>query len=88
MGTINLSNSKGRDAMVNTQSVRNAQTIRWLDEQGRQASTVRSLKATLPRDIDALSKSAGGLDKVAQSLLDSDPEIDIENFGRILRETT
>jgi len=88
VGQINLTNSKGRDAMVNTQSVRNAQTIRWLDEQGRQAATVRLLKSTLSRDYDALVKSAGGAEKVAQSLLESDPEIDIENFGRILRETT
>jgi len=88
MGTINISNSKGRDAVVNTRSVRSALKVRWLDGDGRQASTVRLLKATLARDIESLQESAGGLDKVAQSLLDGDPEVDIENFGRALRETT
>jgi hypothetical protein len=88
MGTINLSNSKGRDAVVGTQSVRSAQTMRWLDEDGRQAATVRLLKADLARDIGSLEKSAGGLDKVAQSLIQGDPEVDIESYGRALRETT
>jgi hypothetical protein len=88
MPEINISNSKGRDAVVATQSVRNAQVIRWLDEESRQASTVRLLKATLDRDIRALEKSAGGLDKVAAALLAGDPEVDIENYGRALRETT
>ena len=88
MGQINISNSKGRDAMVNTQSVRSATNVRWLDEKKRQASTVRLLKATLSRDIKALEKLAGGLEKVAQLLLDGDPEIDIEIYGRALRDTT
>ena len=47
MGTINISNSNGRDAIVNTQSVKSALKLRWLDEEGRQASTVRLLKASL-----------------------------------------
>ncbi len=88
MGTINISNSKGRDAVVNTQSARIPVRVRWVDAQGRQASTVRLLKSTLRRDIRALEKSAGGMDKVAQSLVGGDPEVDIEIFGRSLRETS
>src|SRR5437867_9542889 len=88
MGKINISNSNGRDAIVNTQSVKSALKLRWLDEEGRQASTVRLLKATLARDMQALQEACGGLEKVGQALLDGDPEVDIESFGRALRETT
>ena len=42
---------------------------RQLDEEGRQASTVRLLKATLARDLKALEKAAGSLEKLAQALL-------------------
>ncbi len=88
MGEINLSNSKNRDAIVATHSVRIPMKVRWIDEQGRQATTARLLKATLSRDIQALEKAAGGLDKVAQSLLDGDPELDIERYGKFLKDTS
>jgi len=88
MGTINIANSKGRDAVVNTQSVRKATRVRWLDEQGRQVSSARLLKATLARDVAALEKAAGGLDKLSAALIASDPEVDIETFGRLLRQTS
>ena len=57
MGEINLSNSKNRDAVVATHSVRIPLKVRWVDEQGRQASTARLLKASLDKDIAALQKA-------------------------------
>jgi hypothetical protein len=88
MGSINLSNSKGRDAMVATVPVRRARKVRYLDSQQRQASTCGILKSTITCDIDALLKQAGGgLDAVAQKLIHSDAEVDVENVGRFLKET-
>jgi hypothetical protein len=88
MGSINLSNSKGRDAMVATVPVRRARRVRYLDSQQRQASTCGVLKSTITCDIDALLKQAGGaLDAVAQKLIQSDAEVDVENVGRFLKET-
>jgi hypothetical protein len=88
MGEINIANSRGRDAVVSTQSVRRALRVRWLDEQGRPASTARVLRATLTRDLPALERAAGGLDKVAQALIAGDPEVDLESFGRFLHDTS
>ena len=88
MGEINLSNSKNRDAVVATYSVRIPLKVRWLDEQGRQATTARLLKASLDRDIAALVKAAGGLDKIDQTLIDADPEVDIERYGKFLKDTS
>src|SRR5947209_20634405 len=88
MGSINLSNSKGRDAVVGTVPVRRARKVRYLDAQQRQAQTSSILKSTITCDIDCLLKQAGGaLDAVAQKLIHSDAEVDVENVGRFLKET-
>jgi len=88
MGEINLSNSAGRDAIVNTESVRPARRIRWLDDQGRQVSTARILKATVSCDLEALVAQHGELGAVAQALIQGDPEVDLERCGGFLRETS
>jgi hypothetical protein len=88
MGEINLSNSKNRDAVVATHSVRIPMKVRWLDEQGRQASTARILKASLDRDVAALEKAAGGLEKIAKTLIDADPDVDVERYGKFLKDTS
>jgi hypothetical protein len=87
MGTINIANSKGRDAVVGSQSVLKPMKVRWLDEQGRQIESSRVMRGDLSHDIEALKSQAGGLDKIAQTLIDGDPEIDLETFGSILKQT-
>src|SRR4051794_29705145 len=88
MGTINLSNSKGRDAFVNTESVSTPLRVRWLDDKGRQANSVRILRATIDRDVDALIAEAGELAGVADKLIAGDPEVDLEAYGTFLGETS
>ena len=88
MATINLSNSKGRDAMVGAQTVGKPLKVRWLDEQGRQIESSRIMKGDLAHDIAALEAQAGGRDKIAQLLVSGDPEIDIETYGSVLKETS
>ena len=88
MGTINIANSKGRDAVVGAQSVLKSMKVRWLDEQGRQVQSARVMKSHLSHDVTALETKAGGRDKIAQTLIDGDPEIDTELFGSIMKETS
>lgn len=88
MGAINLSNSKGRDAVVNTEAVRAPLRVRWLDEKGRSTKLVRVVKATAAHDVAALVKAAGGLEQVVDALIAGDPEIDLEAFGKALGETS
>lgn len=88
MAEINLSNEAGRDASVNLENVGKTETVRWLDDQGRQAAGIRVLKAPIQRNIEALVKQYGDLDLVAQALVDGDPEIDFESAGRYLTETS
>ena len=88
MGTINLSNSKGRDAVVGSQSVLKPVKVRYLDEQGRQAQSGRVIKGDMSHDLKALEAAAGGREKVAESLIAGDPEVDVESFGTLLRDTS
>jgi hypothetical protein len=88
MGTINIANSKGRDAVVGASTVGKVLKVRWLDGQGRQIGTSRLMKSHCAHDLPALEAAAGGRDKIAQNLIDGDPEIDMEAFGSVLRETS
>lgn len=88
MPEIHLSNEAGRDASVNLEIIARTEPVRWLDDQGRQASGIRVLKSPIQRNVDALVRQFGDLDAVAQALVTGDPEIDLEMTGRYLRETS
>jgi hypothetical protein len=88
MGQINICNSAGRDALVTAENLAAVLKVRWCDDQGRQASSVRLLKAPVEKDVASLQSQFGDLGGVAKALIDNDPEIDLENTGRFLRETT
>jgi hypothetical protein len=89
MGSINLSNSKNRDAIVYTSSVSTHLRVRWLDEKGRPTGNVRVIRATLDRDLDPLLAKAGGdLAAVGAALTAGDPEVDLERVGGYLRDTS
>jgi hypothetical protein len=88
VGSINLRNSKGRDAVVNTEGVSPTLRVRWLDAKGRQAMNVRLIRSTLDRDLGALVAKAGALEKIADLLVQEDPEIDVETFGSFLQDTS
>ncbi len=88
MGEINLSNSDGRDAVVTTESVTKSQQIRWLDDHQRQSKSIRVIKSTTEFDIDALLEKHSDLDAVSEALVNGDPEIDFENTGRFLTDTS
>lgn len=88
MGTINLCNSAGRDAVVSTDSVGSRLVVRWLDDQGRQAQAARILKSTVDDDLDALLEQVGDLGQVSAALIDGDPEVNIEIVGSLLKDTS
>ena len=88
MAQINICNSAGRDALVTADNMAAGLKVRWVDDQGRQASSVRLLKAPVEKDVASLQSQFGDLGRVANALIETDPEIDLENTGRYLRETT
>jgi len=88
MRGIKLMNSKGRDADVASTSVRHTSRVRWLDDQGRQVRNVRILKSTLDHDLDRLLEEHGDPAKVADAMVEGDPEIDFEQYGSYLEDTS
>ncbi len=88
MGEINLCNSKGRDAVVQSMGVGVPVRVRWVDAEGRQAQVVNILKSTVDLGTEALMEKAGTLANVADLLVQGDPEIDFETVGSFLRELT
>ena len=89
MGSIHLSNRKGRDAMVATRPITSALRLRWVDKDGRQASNTRVLCAPVDCDLPALQAKLGGdLARVSDALISGDPEVDIERTGAFLRDTS
>ncbi len=82
---INLANKKKRDAQVSIETVHNMRNVRYIDEEGKLTHNVRLLKSTV--DQQGLTE-AYKLDELAAELVKGDPEIDIEQFGRYLTETS
>ena len=88
MPEINLTDERGRDAVVAAESVNSPLEYRWVDEEGAQVGTRKILRATMAEDPEALVEKAGGLDELASELVEGDPELDVESFGRFLTETS
>lgn len=88
MGAINIANSASRDAVVATETVRSPMRVRWVDAKGRQASSVRVVKATVQTSVDVLAERHGGVPEIATALIESDPEIEFESAGKLLSDTS
>ncbi len=84
---INLANKKKRDAQVSVESVRQKREVKYIDESGKLTENVRFLKSTLELSSASLLENTT-LDKLAEAIISSDPEIDIEKFGKYLTETS
>lgn len=88
MGKINLSNNRGRDAVVKTESISPSLKMRWIDNSGSQAESKKILRGTMDRDFDALLEKYGDAETLTQALIHEDPEIDMETYGSFLKNTS
>lgn len=85
---INISNSKGRDAVVAFDGLYPRREVRYVDDKGKPVSTRKLLKTDVTHDLDELLKKRKKLEKIADALIKEDPEIDIEQFGMFLVDTS
>lgn len=85
---INISNSKNRDALVAFEALAPKRSVRYNDPLGRPVMTRKLLKSDVSRDLPQLMKKTKKLEKVADSLVKNDPEIDVEEFGMFLTDTS
>ena len=84
MPNINLSDERGRDAVVKAESVRARSEVHYIGPSGQPAYSRRLLKATIEQSYDALAGKYKDDEKLAQAMVDEDPEVDIEQVGQFL----
>jgi hypothetical protein len=82
MRKINLSNESKRDAEVAFGTTFHRPTPVYKTTDGKRGLSQRSVRATLDTSDGALTDKFG--DKLAEALLQSDPEVDLELFGRLV----
>jgi len=85
---INISNPKNRDAVVALEGVTPQRNVRYVDSEGRQVISRKLLKTDISHDLPELMKRRKTPEALAKALIKGDPEIDIEEFGRYLTETS
>jgi hypothetical protein len=85
---INISNVKGRDAVVALEGLRPEREVRYTDPKHRLVTTRRVLKSDVDHDLAALLEEHTDLDALGDALVKSDPEIDIERFGAFLGQVS
>ena len=85
---INITNPTGRDAVVAFEGLMPRRDIRYVDEKGKPVSTRKLLKTDVTHDLPELLKKTKKLEKIADKLIKDDPEIDIEQFGMFLTDTS
>lgn len=87
MRGIHLTNAKMRDAEVAFVRQTLVREIRTVLPDGKEKQNVRVLKSTVEQDEESLVRKFGSWEKVAQALIDDDPEIDRERTGKKLNRT-
>jgi hypothetical protein len=85
---INISNAKNRDAVVALEGLLPRRDVRYVDHDGRPVQTRKLLKTDMAHDLPELLKRRKKLESVGKALIKGDPEIDIEEFGMFLTDTS
>ncbi|MEO8649206.1 MAG: hypothetical protein ABI539_08585 [Acidobacteriota bacterium] len=85
---INISNAKNRDAVVALEGLLPRRDVRYVDSNGRPIVTRKVLKTDVSHDLASLMKRRKKVEKLADVLVKSDPEVDLEEFGSYLSDTS
>jgi len=87
MRTIHIANEKKRNANVSLESKSQKKRVEYVIPDGSIKKNVTLLKTTLSQNLPSLLDQYGTLDNIAQQIIDSDPEVDLEKTGMILENT-
>jgi hypothetical protein len=85
---MNISNAKGRDAVVAMEGLAPKREVYYRDGDGKPVANRKLLKSDVDHDLAKLMKKRKKLEAVAKVLIKDDPEVDIERFGKFLAETS
>jgi hypothetical protein len=88
MRSLNLANSKKRDAEVGLQPAGVRPRVQYLLADGTEKKNVRLLKNSIELSEDELvEKYKGDWEALGKAIIDGDPEIDMESTGRVVKST-
>lgn len=85
---ISLTDAKKRDAQVSAQWPRRTDIVRHVAADGVTLRMERLIRTTDATGQPALEKRFGGLEHLAEALVAGDPEIDLDQIGRPLRDAS
>lgn len=86
MREIHISNLKDRNSKVNLDTRQVRASYQYHDPKGRPVTSVRLVKGTLNCDLDTLTAETS-LEDLSDALIEGDPEIDFELFGKQIDDT-
>jgi len=81
---IHIADAKGRDAEIIFNSKPKKPTVKLVTEKGDEVQTLRVLKGAIKNSYEGMSKSIGEGEAIAQAMITSDPEIDLNLTGRFI----
>ena len=87
MRTIHISDAKKRDATVGFEAKPTRKKITQVLKNGSPKNNVKILKSTLNTDISTLQKEYTDLEELAQEIIRTDIECDIETTGMLIENT-
>ena len=87
MKVINIADDKQRNSRVSLAHKKRVMTNRYIDQNTMPVQSMRVVKNTLHTDFRALTKNLSA-EELSQKIVDGDPEIDIELFGKQVTDTT
>lgn len=85
---INIADSKGRNAEVIFSGKSKKSLVKTVTQSCEEVHTLRVLKGSSINTYEALTKTHGDPEAVAQALIAGDPEINLELTGRFIKGST
>jgi hypothetical protein len=85
---INLMDEKGRDAKLLFSGQPKEKQVFYVTENGLPIQSMRVLKTTLNGSYEGLLANYGSNDKIADALINGDPELDMKRTGMKISGTT
>ncbi|MCJ8331728.1 MAG: hypothetical protein HRT89_04670, partial [Lentisphaeria bacterium] len=78
---INISDGQKRDSRVTMESGNKINNVSYKTKNGHNVDRFRGVKGSLETNLNALTKDCS-LEELSAKLVDGDPEIDLELFGK------
>lgn len=85
---INISNEKDRNSEIIFENTPNKQVVFYETDEKETAKSKKIIKGVAKHSIESLLKEHGDPDKLADALIESDPELDMEVTGQFLTAST